>query len=400
MSATNVQGAIDELSMMTVSDLSDVTVSSPTNGDALIYDSINQVWANTGLAAVATSGSYTDLSNKPTIYTYTIGTDGNAVTLTPSSGTAQSITVPYATSAGSATDSTKVAKAGDTMTGDLRWEINGRQGLAWKEYGYGDKFEIRPYFSGSDDSNYLAIQTATGGAGTDPGTTDKFKFYPSGNSMFLGDSTSYNYTAASANSPAFISKVTNVDASKGNNNISSGTYYPCYQVQDNSGRILARIEGVLSSSGTIGSFWYVRNYNTSGTMVAQKGISMTMDKSGNLTYAVADPSKFRSAISALGNDEYTSAGITFNSTYVSSGGATCYRSGRSVFVKVQGLTVKNVSGRVTIGTIPAGYRPIVETSTFGLTGGHFLLEPNGEFKSEGFTNATAYESSAYLWSGG
>ena len=293
----------------------------------------------------------------------------------------------------------KVSKSGDTMSGDLKWEINGRQGIAWKEYGYGDKFEIRPYFSGADDSNFLAIQTATGGAGTDPSTTDKFKFYPSGNSMFLGDATSYNYTAASNNSPAFISKVTNVDASKSNNNISSGTYYPCWQVQDSSGRILARIEGAISSSGTIGSYWYVRNYDTSGTMVAQKGITMTMTKRGTLTYNVAEPDKFRSAIGALGDDEFKYASIYFNSTYVSSGGATCYRTGRSVFVKIQGLAVKNVSGRVTIGTIPEGYRPVVETSTFGLTGGHFLLEPNGDVKSEGF-NGTAYESSAYLWGGG
>lgn len=53
--------------------------------------------------------------------TYTLGTSGNNVTLTPSSGSAQSITVPYATSAGSATDNTKVAKAGDTMSGTLNF---------------------------------------------------------------------------------------------------------------------------------------------------------------------------------------------------------------------------------------------------------------------------------------
>ena len=39
--------------------------------------------------------------------TYTLGTSGNNVTLTPTGGTAQSITVPYATSAGSATKATQ-----------------------------------------------------------------------------------------------------------------------------------------------------------------------------------------------------------------------------------------------------------------------------------------------------
>ena len=59
--------------------------------------------------------SYTTNTNT----TYTIGTSGNTVTLTPSSGSVQSITVPYATSAGSAADNTRVLKAGDTMTGKL-----------------------------------------------------------------------------------------------------------------------------------------------------------------------------------------------------------------------------------------------------------------------------------------
>ena len=59
--------------------------------------------------------SYTTNTNT----TYTLGTSGNTVTLTPSSGSVQSITVPYATSAGTATDNTKVLKAGDTMTGNL-----------------------------------------------------------------------------------------------------------------------------------------------------------------------------------------------------------------------------------------------------------------------------------------
>jgi len=49
--------------------------------------------------------------------TYTLGTSGNNVVLTPSSGSANTITVPYATTAGSATDSTKMPLAGGTFTG-------------------------------------------------------------------------------------------------------------------------------------------------------------------------------------------------------------------------------------------------------------------------------------------
>lgn len=65
--------------------------------------SLDYIKHKPSLATVATSGSYTDLSNKPTIptdTTYTIGTNGNTITLTPSSGSAQSVTAPYATNAG------------------------------------------------------------------------------------------------------------------------------------------------------------------------------------------------------------------------------------------------------------------------------------------------------------
>ena len=76
----------------------------------------------TGLtkSQVTTALGYTP-PEQDTNTTYTIGISGNNVTLTPSSGDVQSITVPYATTAGSATDSTKVAKAGDTMSGTLNF---------------------------------------------------------------------------------------------------------------------------------------------------------------------------------------------------------------------------------------------------------------------------------------
>ena len=45
--------------------LNDVTITTATAGDAVVYDGAN--WVNTALAAVATSGNYSDLSGKPTI---------------------------------------------------------------------------------------------------------------------------------------------------------------------------------------------------------------------------------------------------------------------------------------------------------------------------------------------
>lgn len=40
--------------------------------------------------------------------------------------------------------------------------------IFWKEPGFGDKFCLEPYFSGSDDDNYFALMASVGEAGTDP----------------------------------------------------------------------------------------------------------------------------------------------------------------------------------------------------------------------------------------
>ena len=95
-------------------------------------------------------------------------------------------------------------------------------------------------------------------------------------------------------------KHSTIDASKANNNISSGTLYPTtFNILDSSSRIMSRMEAAVSSSGPISAYWYVRNYNTSGTQVGQKGIKMTMAKDGTLTYSVDDTDKFRTAIKSV-----------------------------------------------------------------------------------------------------
>ena len=57
----------------TLAGLSDVSITTPATGDALIYDGAE--WANTPLSAVATSGDYTDLINTPSLAT--VATSGS-----------------------------------------------------------------------------------------------------------------------------------------------------------------------------------------------------------------------------------------------------------------------------------------------------------------------------------
>ena len=92
-------------------------------------------------------------------------------------------------------------------------------------------------------------------------------------------------------------RVDSVDASLANNNLTTDNLYPTtFNILDKSNRILSRIECIPKSNGTISSYWYVRNYDTAGTMTGQKGIKMIIAKNGSLSYEVAEPTNFRNAI--------------------------------------------------------------------------------------------------------
>lgn len=75
-------------------------------------------------------------------------------------------------------DSRYINVSGDTMTGTLGMGANT---IYWRESGFGDKFGLTPYFSGSDDSNYLAFMSSVGAAGTDPTMTAKMVLTGLGN---------------------------------------------------------------------------------------------------------------------------------------------------------------------------------------------------------------------------
>lgn len=75
-------------------------------------------------------------------------------------------------------DSRYINVSGDTMTGTLGMGANT---IYWRESGFEDKFGLTPYFSGTDDSNYLAFMSSVGAAGTDPTMTAKMVLTGLGN---------------------------------------------------------------------------------------------------------------------------------------------------------------------------------------------------------------------------
>lgn len=229
--------------------------------------------------------------------------------------------------------------SGGNMTGNINFLNGNNMGIYWKENGYGDKFKICPAFSGSNDDNLLKIQGAVGDAGTDPSLYDLVTISgKSGNvkikgnvqaSTFTGNlsgnassatkatqdgngstiSNTYLKLAGGTTTGDLNRKVNEIDASLSNNNISSDIYPTTFNILDKSNRIINRLECIPHSNGNIDSLWYVRNYRADGTLVEQKGIGMSINKSGTLTYSISDPSNFRDAINikAMSASSYASS---------------------------------------------------------------------------------------------
>ena len=97
-----------------------IATSTATNQITLAYGT------KYAITAGGTSYVFTMPASDNTNTTYTIGTNGNNVTLTPSSGSVQSITVPYATSAGSASPTAGSAYYVQNLTGASRATTTGK----------------------------------------------------------------------------------------------------------------------------------------------------------------------------------------------------------------------------------------------------------------------------------
>ena len=116
--------------------------------------------------------------------------------------------------------------------------------------------------------------------------------------VFLMKSSS-NVADININGNVLSLKENDIDASKTDNNVSDIKYPSTANILDKEGRTITRYEAVVNPNGNIGAKIYVNNYDTSGTLVGQKGIQFHMNKSGNLTYNVDDYNAFRSAIQTV-----------------------------------------------------------------------------------------------------
>lgn len=95
-------------------------------------------------------------------------------------------------------------------------------------------------------------------------------------------------------------KDSNADITVANNNLSSNIYQSTSAIVDKNDQIIAKLEGNANTNGKTGSSWYIQNYVNGATK--KNIVSMTMDKSGNVTYRVDEPAAFRDAIDVTVND--------------------------------------------------------------------------------------------------
>ena len=73
-------------------------------------------------------------------------------------------------------------------------------------------------------------------------------------------------------------RVNTVDLTKTNNNVTTVIYPTTFNLLDKNNKIMTRLEGIPQSTGTMNSYWYVRNYKTDGTLAGQTGIKLIMEK--------------------------------------------------------------------------------------------------------------------------
>ena len=89
---------------------------------------------------------------------------------------------------------------------------------------------------------------------------------------------------------------TTIDLKEADNGITAVKYY-AHVYRDKNNKEQGRFGFGTLPDGRTRTEMYVRNYDTDGNMVGNKGFAINMDKSGNVTYSVTQPEQLRAALS-------------------------------------------------------------------------------------------------------
>lgn len=215
------------------------------------------------------------------------------------------------------------------------------------------------------------------------------------NNGYLKIDNRYNFTPDTLDLTAH-----NIDVTQSNNGISSGVRYPSTQnILDSHGRILSRVEGVVVSNGDVGFNIYANNYNSSGQQIGRAGIQGYVDKSGNVSYQVNSPDKFRAALN-LGSM------ATINSPVPIDKGGTGQTSAASAFTALSGLTLDINTNNTSDTWMPVMKNSIVQhrvvprnlTYDFSVQSGEMGGNSLGAYGQNAFTRDVSGLVSGYNYS--
>lgn len=191
-------------------------------------------------------------------------------------------------------------------------------------------------------------------------------------------------------------KFSGFDLSKTDNGVSATVYPSTFSMLDAGSRIATRLEGLIMQSGNVRSYWYTRNYDTAGNMVAQKGIWMQMDKSGNLTWNVSDYANFRTAIGAAPADTGAVTLSNYNSSIVSGTNTTNGQRRHNIAVitvcfQLAAGTYANTAVLFKVSPVPAAYT----RASLNIAGKSTDISLYGSGECH-FNNTTTLSSAAYV----
>jgi phage-related protein len=115
-----------------------------------------------------------------------------------------------------------------------------------------------------------------------------------------------------------------------NNGLSRGTIYPGFRIQDAEGRNSFQFVDCVSSGGVNSGRISVYNYNTSGSSVADKGMSINVEKDGSCSISLDGATSIGGSATINGNITTSSS----DGTYVQIGGARIVWDNKNKALKV------------------------------------------------------------------
>lgn len=128
---------------------------------------------------------------------------------------------------------------------------------------------------------------------------------------YEADSTSYlPLSGGTMNNNAVQAFIrTDIDLKQSNNGLSSDVAYYPLRIKDKNNQDWVLINGVAYTNGNTKASLLLRNYNSSGEIVATKGIHLIMSKSGSLWYSIDNRETFNANL-GNGYGECTTAAAT------------------------------------------------------------------------------------------